>query len=123
MGTRFLLTSDSPVASSVKDVYLSKTVNDTVLPLQMDGVPQRVLRAGTIDAIESSSGARRMARSLRNALAFQKLSGTPWSDIVREGLAMKKSHDLSWSQVVMAANAPMLYRSALVEGRTDLGVM
>ncbi|MGZ4523434.1 MAG: NAD(P)H-dependent flavin oxidoreductase [Mycobacteriaceae bacterium] len=123
MGTRFLLTSDSPVASSVKDVYLSKTVNDTVLTLQIDGVPQRVLRGGTIDAIESSSGARRMARSLRNALAFQKLSGTPWSDIVREGLAMKKSHDLSWSQVVMAANAPMLYRSALVEGRTDLGVM
>ncbi|WP_206518141.1 nitronate monooxygenase family protein [Rhodococcus sp. X156] len=123
MGTRFLLTSDSPVAANVKDVYLSKTVNDTVLTLQIDGVPQRVLRAGTIDQIESSSGARRMARSVRNAVAFQKLSGTPWTHMMREGLAMKKSHDLSWSQVVMAANAPMLYRSALVDGRTDLGVM
>jgi len=36
---------------------------------------------------------------------------------------MRKTHELSWSQVVMAANAPMLYRSALVDGRTDVGVM
>ena len=43
--------------------------------------------------------------------------------MVREGLAMRKGHELTWSQVVMAGNAPMLYRSALVDGRTDVGVM
>ncbi len=123
MGTRFLLTSDSPVADAVKQEYLSKSVNDTVLTLQVDGVPQRVLRAGTIEALEGSSGLRRMTRSVRNAVAFQKISGTRWSDMVREGLAMRKGHELTWSQVVMAANAPMLYRSALVDGRTDVGVM
>ncbi len=32
-------------------------------------------------------------------------------------------HGLTWSQVVMAANAPMLYRTALLEGRPDIGVM
>ena len=31
MGTRFLLTSDSPVPQAVKDVYLSKAVTDTVV--------------------------------------------------------------------------------------------
>jgi NAD(P)H-dependent flavin oxidoreductase YrpB (nitropropane dioxygenase family) len=36
---------------------------------------------------------------------------------------MKKGHDLTWSQMVMAANAPVLYRAGLLEGRTDLGVM
>ncbi|MER7518254.1 nitronate monooxygenase [Streptomyces sp. NPDC126499] len=30
---------------------------------------------------------------------------------------------LSWSQVLLAANTPMLLRAAMVEGRTDLGVM
>ncbi|MCZ9631829.1 NAD(P)H-dependent flavin oxidoreductase [Rhodococcus sp. BH5] len=123
MGTRFMLTSDSPVSQAVKDVYLSKSVNDTVVTLEIDGVPQRVLRAGTIDQLESSHGPTRMLRAARNAVAFQRLSGTPWSKLIREGLEMRKSHELCWRQVVMAANAPMLYRSALLDGRTDIGVM
>ncbi len=36
---------------------------------------------------------------------------------------MRKTQELSWSQVVMAANTPMLLRAAMVEGRPDLGVM
>ncbi|SEG93721.1 NAD(P)H-dependent flavin oxidoreductase YrpB, nitropropane dioxygenase family [Thermomonospora echinospora] len=123
MGTRFLLTSDSPVAQAVKEEYLTKSVDDTVLTRQIDGVPQRVVRGRTIDQLERGSALGRLLRAVRNAVAFQKMSGTPWSDIVREGLAMKKRHDLSWSQVVMAANAPMLYRTALLDGRPDIGVM
>jgi NAD(P)H-dependent flavin oxidoreductase YrpB (nitropropane dioxygenase family) len=123
MGTRFLLTTDSPVAPAVKDVYLSKTVNDTVLTTEVDGVPQRVLKAGTVDQLVRTTGPGRLLRAARNAIAFQRISGTPWPDVFREGLAMRKAHGLTWSQVVMAANAPMLYRSALLEGRTDVGVM
>jgi NAD(P)H-dependent flavin oxidoreductase YrpB (nitropropane dioxygenase family) len=123
MGTRFLLTTESPVAPAVKDVYLSKSVNDTVLTTEVDGVPQRVLQHGTVDALVRSSTPGRLVRAGRNALAFHKLSGAAWPDMVREGLAMRKNQELSWSQVVMAANAPMLYRSALLEGRTDVGVM
>ncbi|NIH83870.1 NAD(P)H-dependent flavin oxidoreductase YrpB (nitropropane dioxygenase family) [Amycolatopsis granulosa] len=123
MGTRFLLTKDSPVAQAVKEVYLGKTVDDTVLTTQIDGVPQRVLRGRTIEALERTSGPGRLLRAARNAVAFRKMSGTPYLDMVREGLAMRKAHGLSWSQVVMAANAPMLYRTALLEGRHDVGVM
>ena len=36
---------------------------------------------------------------------------------------MKRSQELTWSQVVMAANTPMLIKLALVDGRPDLGVM
>jgi NAD(P)H-dependent flavin oxidoreductase YrpB (nitropropane dioxygenase family) len=43
--------------------------------------------------------------------------------MIREGLAMKHGKDLSWSQVIMAANTPMLLRAGLVEGRTDAGVL
>lgn len=123
MGTRFLLTKDSPVAQSVKEVYLGKTVNDTVLTNEIDGVPQRVIRASTVEALEKTSGPGRLLRATRNAIAFQKMSGTPYLDMVKEGLAMRKAHGLTWSQVVMAANAPMLYRMALLEGRSDVGVM
>ena len=36
---------------------------------------------------------------------------------------MKQGNDLSWPQVVMAANAPMMTKAALVDGRTDVGVL
>ena len=36
---------------------------------------------------------------------------------------MRRAQELSWSQVVMAANPPMLLRAAMVDGRPDLGVM
>ena len=50
-------------------------------------------------------------------------TGTTWRAILREGRAMKRAQELSWSQVVMAANTPMLLRAALVDGRLDSGVM
>jgi NAD(P)H-dependent flavin oxidoreductase YrpB (nitropropane dioxygenase family) len=123
MGTRFLLTSDSVVADAVKAVYLRSTVNDTVLTTEVDGVPQRLLRAGSIKPLLDTSGPRRYARAVRSAIAFQRLSGTPWREMIREGIDMKRSHALAWRQVIMAANAPVLYRTALVDGNAELGVM
>ena len=123
MGTRFLLTSDSAVSAAVKDVYLGKGVTDTVVTREVDGMPHRVLRTELVDELEKSRALGRLTRSARNALAFQKLSGTPWREIVREGLAMRKNAAMTWSQVVMAANTPMLLKAAMVDGRPDLGVM
>jgi NAD(P)H-dependent flavin oxidoreductase YrpB (nitropropane dioxygenase family) len=123
MGTRFLLTSDSAVADEVKQLYLAATVNDTVVTTALDGVPQRLLRTPFMDNLVRSGRTRRLLRSARSAVAFQRLSGTPWRDVVREGLAMRRSQELGWSQVVLAANTPMLLRAAMVDGRPDLGVM
>jgi hypothetical protein len=36
---------------------------------------------------------------------------------------MKHGNELTWAQVVMAANAPVMTKAALVEGRTDVGVL
>ncbi|MCW2670615.1 MAG: 2-nitropropane dioxygenase [Frankiales bacterium] len=123
MGTRFLLTSDSAVARDVKQVYLDKGVTDTVVTTEVDGVPHRVLRTEFVEELLKSRALGRMTRAVRNAVAFQKLSGTPWRDVVTEGLAMRKSAELSLSQLVMAANTPMLLKAAMVDGRPDLGVM
>jgi NAD(P)H-dependent flavin oxidoreductase YrpB (nitropropane dioxygenase family) len=123
MGTRFLLTSDSAVSQEVKQVYLDKGVTDTVVTTEVDGVPHRVLRTEFVDELLKSRALGRMTRAVRNAVAFQKLSGTPWKDVVTEGLAMRKNAELSFSQLVMAANTPMLLKAAMVDGRPDLGVM
>ena len=41
----------------------------------------------------------------------------------REGLGLRRSAGLDWSQLVMAANAPMLLRATMVDGDLDAGVM
>jgi NAD(P)H-dependent flavin oxidoreductase YrpB (nitropropane dioxygenase family) len=123
MGTRFLLTSDSPVPEAVKQHYLAKSVTDTVVTRQVDGVPHRVLRSDLVDRLETAGAVRRLSGALGSALAFKRMSGTSWRAMVREGTAMRSSQELTWSQVLMAANTPMLLRAAMVDGRNDLGVM
>jgi NAD(P)H-dependent flavin oxidoreductase YrpB (nitropropane dioxygenase family) len=122
MGTRFLLTRESPVADAVKQLYLTKKVTDTVVTSEVDGVPQRLLNAGQVAKVQATTAPRRLVRALRSAVLFHRITGTSWPDMIREGIDMKKDHDLRWTQVIMAANAPVLYRSVLLEGRTDIGV-
>ncbi|MGW0389565.1 NAD(P)H-dependent flavin oxidoreductase [Streptomyces sp. NPDC003042] len=123
MGTRFLLTCDSTVPDTVKAEYLKATVKDVTVTTAVDGLPHRMLRTELVDALERAGRARALARAVRHAAGFRKLSGLSWPRMVRDGLAMKHGKDLSWSQVLLAANTPMLLKASMVEGRTDLGVM
>jgi NAD(P)H-dependent flavin oxidoreductase YrpB (nitropropane dioxygenase family) len=123
MGTRFLLTSDSPVGGAVKDLYLAKTVTDTLVTTQVDGVPHRVLRTDFTERLDRARPLTSLPRAVRNAARFKRLSGLRWRDLLHEGRGMRRSQALSWSQVLMAANTPMLLKAAMVDGRPDLGVM
>jgi NAD(P)H-dependent flavin oxidoreductase YrpB (nitropropane dioxygenase family) len=86
-------------------------------------VPHRVLRTDLVDDLEKSSTITALPRALKNAVGFKRFSGLPWSTMVKEGLAMRKSSELSWAQVLMAANTPMLLKAALVDGHVESGVM
>ncbi len=123
MGTRFLLTSDSPVADEVKRLYLAATVADTVLTDALDGVPQRLLRTPFTDQLIADGKAARMVRSIRSAATFRRLSGSTWRELLSEGLQMHRSHDLPFGQVLLAANTPALLRAAMVDGQPEVGVM
>ncbi|MFF1721604.1 NAD(P)H-dependent flavin oxidoreductase [Streptomyces sviceus] len=123
MGTRFLLTSDSTVPDAVKARYLAATVKDVTVTRAVDGLPHRMLRTDLVTALEGSGRAKSLARAVGRAAGFRRLSGLTWRQLVRDGLAMKHGKDLTWSQVLLAANTPMLLKSAMVDGRTDLGVM
>jgi len=123
MGTRFLLTRESTVPEEVKRLYLRASVTDTVVTPAIDGAPQRVIRTPVVDRLESASAVNRLPRAMRSALQFRKLTGTSLRDLVREGLSMRRNQDLTWSQLVMAANAPMLTRAALVDGRPEVGIL
>jgi NAD(P)H-dependent flavin oxidoreductase YrpB (nitropropane dioxygenase family) len=85
----------------------------------VDGVPHRVLRTPLVDNL----GRKGLLYALRNAARFRKLSGVSWARMLRDGRAQRRSRQLSWAQVLMAANTPMLLKAAMVDGRPDLGVM
>ncbi|MFI1399190.1 NAD(P)H-dependent flavin oxidoreductase [Streptomyces sp. NPDC020681] len=123
MGTRFLLTSDSTVPDAVKARYLAATVRDVMVTRAVDGLPHRMLRTDLVTSLENAGRTRTLARAVRHAAAFRKLSGLTWRQLLHDGLSMKHGKDLTWSQVLLAANTPMLLRASMVEGRTDLGVM
>jgi NAD(P)H-dependent flavin oxidoreductase YrpB (nitropropane dioxygenase family) len=123
MGTRFLLTSDSTVPDAVKARYLAATVRDVTVTTAVDGLPHRMLRTDLVDSLERAGRVGALLQALRRASGFRMLSGLTWRQLVHDGLAMRHGKDLSFSQVLLAANTPMLLRSAMVDGRTDLGVM
>jgi NAD(P)H-dependent flavin oxidoreductase YrpB (nitropropane dioxygenase family) len=123
MGTRFLLTRESTVPDEVKARYLAASLTDTVVTRAVDGAPQRVIQTPLVEQLGGRPGVRTAVAAGRNALALRRLTATSFTALVREGLAMKRNSDLSWAQVAMAANAPMLTRAALVEGRLDAGIL
>jgi NAD(P)H-dependent flavin oxidoreductase YrpB (nitropropane dioxygenase family) len=171
MGTRFLLTSDSPVPEAVKRLYLAAGLDGTVVTARVDGVPHRVLRTRMVDQLGVRGGggaggggagggwrargragggragggragggrtgggraggggaggggaAGSLVRAVRSAAAYRGLAGVSWREMVGQGRAMRRDSGLSWGQVLMAANTPVLLRAAMVDGRTDLGLM
>lgn len=123
MGTRFLLTRESTVPDAVKQRYLAAKVTDVTVTTKVDGLPHRMLRSEMVAALESSGRAVSLLRALRHAAAFRKLSGLSWPAMLRDGRAMRHGKNLTLGQMLLAANTPMLLKAAMVEGRTDAGVM
>ena len=123
MGTRFLLSKESTVPEEVKRLYLEQNLAGTVVTRRVDGMPHRVLRTELVDKLERTGRIRGAGQAFRNALRFSRITGLSPLAMVREGLAMKHGNDMSWSQLIMTANTPMLLRAGLVDGRTDAGVL
>jgi NAD(P)H-dependent flavin oxidoreductase YrpB (nitropropane dioxygenase family) len=94
-----------------------------VVTRRVDGVPHRVLRTPLVDRLERGGRVSTLLRSARNAARFRAVSGLSSLELLRAGRAMRRGGELSWAQVLMAANTPMLLRAAMVDGRPDLGLM
>jgi len=116
MGTRFLLTRESPVPPATYQRYLAAQVDDVIVTRQIDGLPQRVVRNELVTQLESGSALGRLLGALRSGLAYRRVSGASVGELLRAAASLRRSEKLTRAQTLMAANAPMLARKAMTEG-------
>lgn len=116
MGTRFLLTKESPVPDETTRRYLGAGVDEIVVTREIDGLPQRVIVNELVRSLETKGTLGRLLFAVRNGLAFRRATGASLGDLLRSALSMRRHERLTRSQLLMAANAPMLARKAMQEG-------
>jgi nitronate monooxygenase len=123
MGTRFLLTEESPVPRATLARYHKATVNDIRVTTEVDGMPQRVIENEFLRTLESGNALSRLLRALRSGLAYRKLSGASFSELLSAATSMRQNEKLTRTQTLMAANAPIFIKRAMVEGHPAEGVL
>lgn len=123
MGTRFLLTRESRVPDAVKQRYLQVGPTDTVTTSAVDGMPQRLVATPLVRRLQRGGPLHRMLRAASGLRQMRELTGQSLAASLREGLAMRRNQGRSLDQVLSAANAPLLTKAALVEGRESAGIL
>jgi NAD(P)H-dependent flavin oxidoreductase YrpB (nitropropane dioxygenase family) len=116
MGTRFVLTRESPVPDATAQRFVAAGVDDVIVSTVLDGMPQRMIRNELIDELERKGPLARLWLSFRNAMELRRATGASIPDLLRSGLAMRRHERMSRSQMLMAANAPILARRAMQDG-------
>ncbi|MDA9154054.1 nitronate monooxygenase [Gammaproteobacteria bacterium] len=123
MGTRFMMTQESPVPSQTKESYLAAGIDDIKITKKFDGLPHRLIFNNYIEKIDSSNPLTLLWISVRSAIKYKQLTQSSYKDIIKAFFAMLKGDDLTISQSVMAANSPAIIQKAMVEGFPDEGAM
>ncbi|HET8704733.1 MAG TPA: nitronate monooxygenase, partial [Pseudomonadales bacterium] len=123
MGTRFLLTQESPVPSETKAQYLKSSVEQIIVSTKLDGMPQRMINNRCLQQLEKTSPLGMLFLAIKNGLAFTKITGGSLFSMLINGWKMKQSNGMTLGQTMMAANAPMLIQEAMVKGHPDQGIL
>ncbi len=124
MGTRFLLTRESPVPDATLQRYLDcKSPGDIIVSRAMDGLPQRMIMNELLADMEKSGSLKKLFIALRNGLAFRKHTGATLLGLLKSATAMSRDDDMTAAQAIMSANAPMIIQKAMVDGEPSLGVL
>jgi NAD(P)H-dependent flavin oxidoreductase YrpB (nitropropane dioxygenase family) len=123
MGTRFLMTKESPVPPQTKERYVKATVEDIFVTDKLDGLPQRMIRNAFTARLERSVGLGMWTTALGSAWRMKQLTGASIGDMLKSAKQMGHGNDAGFAQSLLAANAPVLIQRATVEGKPDEGVM
>jgi NAD(P)H-dependent flavin oxidoreductase YrpB (nitropropane dioxygenase family) len=124
MGTRFLMTEESPVPRETLQRYIDcKNPGEIIVSKAMDGLPQRMIMNELLAELEKAGTLRKLIIAMRNGLAFRKHTGATLFGLLKSAIAMSKDDDMTAAQAIMSANAPMIIQKAMVDGDPAHGVL
>lgn len=124
MGTRFLMTTDSPVNRHALDSYVQ--VNDPAavrVTTAVDGLPQRFIHNDEVKRLEAMSGPARFMASLRHARKWGRAAGMSYTEMLKLAWRSMASEDSGFAATVMAPNLPRLVQAGLMQGDTKGGLL
>ena len=116
MGTRFLMTKESPVPDVTLARYLAAEVSDVIVSQALDGLPQRMIQNELSRRLENAGSLEKLVMAIQNALALRRETGATIPELLKSALAMRRNQKLSNAQMILAANAPILARIAMNDG-------
>jgi NAD(P)H-dependent flavin oxidoreductase YrpB (nitropropane dioxygenase family) len=123
MGTRFLMSQESPLPEETKKRYLAAKIDDILVSTKVDGLPQRMIRNKVLDKIEKSGPIGMWIRAMEAGLQMKRQTGASFLELLAAARGMSSHGELTLAQAMMAATAPMLIQKAIVEGKPDEGLM
>ncbi|WP_233997286.1 NAD(P)H-dependent flavin oxidoreductase [Porphyrobacter sp. HT-58-2] len=113
MGSRFMMTSDSPVPDAVKAAYARAGTQDIIVTSKIDGIPQRMIRNPMLERIEAGGALARWRRGLLAAFAMKRATGASWGEL----LAAARAHDQPRRNVATRSHACGRRADAAAKGR------
>ncbi len=123
MGTRFLMTAESPVPPAPKAAYVRAGTGDIAVSTKVDGIPQRMILNPLLKRIEASGRIAMWKRAAEAGLEMKRQTGMSWGEVLAAARAMTSHGEMPLAQAMMAAAAPMMIQRAVVAGDAENGLM
>ena len=123
MGTRFMMTAESPVPAGPKAAYVKAATGDIVVSTKVDGIPQRMILNPLLRRIEGSGRIAMWLRAVEAGLEMKRQTGMTWGEVIGAARGMTSHGEMSLSGAMMAAAAPIMIQRAVVSGDAEQGLM
>lgn len=123
MGTRFMMSSDSPTPDATKAKYLASEVTKIPVSTKLDGLPQRMVMNKTLQDLEKASKFGMLMTAMKNGMKYKSQTGMSMYQTVKTAWGMASKTDMTLGQTMMAGNAPMIIQKSMVEGKPEEGVL
>jgi NAD(P)H-dependent flavin oxidoreductase YrpB (nitropropane dioxygenase family) len=124
MGTRFLITKESPLPDHIKKIYMSTPTSGTIVTDRVDGLPQRMLKSKAVDKLESQGRGFPLIRGIRGFFEMKKLfPELTTGQLIQTALGSKNAYESSLAELALQGTFPKLLWRATIEGDADNGVM
>ena len=124
MGTRFMMSSDSPTPAATLQRYLATRDTQQIrVTLAVDGMRHRMVENPFINKLEAAGPMGRLWIALNSARKWKAQTGMTTGHMLKTFFKAFQDDPSAMSQVIMAANQPVLLQRSMVDGFPDEGIL